>query len=60
MSALAGWGNKLAGAVVRLSGVFHVVECLAAKRVWSMPIAEETVRAAIRLACDYLIPHSTK
>jgi hypothetical protein len=58
LSGLAGWGNKLAGAVVRLSGVFHVVECVAAKRAWSTPIAEETARAAIRLARDYLIPHS--
>jgi hypothetical protein len=58
LSFLAGWPNKLAGAAVRIAGVLHVAAAVGAGQAWQRPIGGETVRAAIRLGRDYLLPHA--
>jgi hypothetical protein len=58
LSYLAGWANKLAGAVVRLAAVFSVVERLEAGQAPEGTVGEPHVRAAIRLARDYFLPHA--
>jgi hypothetical protein len=52
LSLLAGWANKLAGAVARIAAVLH----LAAREKGR--ISQATVEAAIRLGRDYLLPHA--
>jgi hypothetical protein len=58
LSYLAGWAAKLAGAVVRIAGTFHVVSALTEGRPWQGTIDQETVRRAIRLGREYLLPHA--
>jgi DNA polymerase-1 len=56
LAALAGWGNKLAGLVVRLAGIFHAVE---GDEHWlTRPIAPSVVSRAARLAREYAIGHA--
>jgi hypothetical protein len=56
---LADWGSKLAGLVGRITGLFHVVECVADKRnPWSREISAPTIRAAIEIAEGFLLPHA--
>jgi hypothetical protein len=54
LSALAGWAGKLAGACARIAGVLH----LAAGDAPDEEIGSLTVRAAIKLGRDYLLPHA--
>jgi replicative DNA helicase len=49
------WAGKLAGAVVRIAGLLHVVRNLSDG--WNRPIAEPTVTAAIRLG-RYFTAHA--
>jgi hypothetical protein len=58
LSYLSDWAAKLAGAIVRISGVFHVVSALAEGRPWQTAIGLETVESAIRLGRDYMLPHA--
>jgi hypothetical protein len=58
LSHLAGWANKLAGAIARIAGILHVADGIGQGRPWQEPIREETVIAAIRLGRDYLLPHA--
>src|SRR5262249_21351685 len=58
LSLLAGWANKLAGAVARIAGILHVTEAVGSGRSWHCPILVGTVRAAVRLGRDYLLPHA--
>jgi hypothetical protein len=55
---MAGWGNKLAGAVARLAAIFHVSEAHTESRPWKGTISEETVLRAIRFGEEYLIAHA--
>ena len=57
MSLLAGWANKLAGAIARLAGVLHVA-AIGEGGDWLTPIDPRTVEAAIALGRDYLLPHA--
>jgi hypothetical protein len=57
---LAGWANKLAGAVARIAGILHVAEAVSRNdhEPWKHKITRETVERAIRLGRDYLLPHA--
>jgi hypothetical protein len=56
LSYLSGWANKLAGAAARIAGVLHVAG--RAPKPCGSRVEVETVRAAVRLARDYLLPHA--
>ncbi len=58
LSHLAGWANKLAGAIARIAGIFHVVKALSQDQPWQEPIPQETVECAIRLGRDYFLGHA--
>lgn len=53
---IKGWSSKLAGNLARLAGIFHLVETQG-NRPWDVPLAKETMEAAIRLVMA-LIPHA--
>jgi hypothetical protein len=57
LSHMAGWPNKLAGAVARIAGILHMAHGAGGKDC-GHEIQTETVEAAIRLGKDYLIPHA--
>jgi hypothetical protein len=56
--SLAGWANKLAGAVARIAAILHVARAIGEGQRWNIPVSRETVLAAIRLGRDYLLPHA--
>lgn len=58
LSNMAGWGNKLAGATVRLAGLIHIADAVAVDRPWQAPISSGAVDRAVRLARDYFLPHA--
>lgn len=59
LAELAGWANKLAGAVARLSGIVHMLDCASdLGQGWMYPIGEDIVLRIIALAKEYLIPHA--
>jgi hypothetical protein len=58
LAYLAGWGNKLAGAVARISGILHIVQAVEDGSRWEDPIPAAIVEKAIRLGKDYLLPHA--
>jgi hypothetical protein len=58
LSYLAGWANKLPGAIVRLAGILHVCGALSRGGAWQDPIDRPTVEAAVRIGRDYLLPHA--
>lgn len=51
------WASKLAGAVARIAGSFHLVQEAVNKTPWDKPISVETVAAAWKVG-HYLIPHA--
>jgi hypothetical protein len=55
---LADWGSKLAGVVVRLSGILHVSHAVDSGEAWGAAVEGETVRSAAAIARDYLLPHA--
>jgi hypothetical protein len=59
LSCLAGWANKLAGAVARLSLVLHMAATLGAGEGWTDPIGAATVESAVKLGRDYFLPHAS-
>jgi hypothetical protein len=58
LSHLAGWANKLAGAVARVAGVLHAAEAVSTGQSWSAPVHVATVNAAVELGEEYLLPHA--
>jgi hypothetical protein len=54
---LQDWGNKLAGKVARFCGLLHLAEHVATERPWTIPVSEQTMRAAVQIG-EYLIPHA--
>jgi hypothetical protein len=59
LSYLAGWANKLAGAIARIAAILHVADAVADDAKASLaPISGSTVNAAICLGRDYLLPHA--
>jgi hypothetical protein len=55
---ISDWAGKLAGAVGRIAGLLHMAENVSLVEPWTEPVSHETVRAAIRLADEFLIPHA--
>jgi hypothetical protein len=59
LSHLAGWANKLAGAVARIAAILHVADAVSKDGArWQPMIGGETVAAAVRFGRDYLLPHA--
>jgi hypothetical protein len=59
LAALAGWANKLAGAIARLAGIMHMAAAWNGETVkFSRAIEQKTVEAAIRIGRDYLLAHA--
>jgi hypothetical protein len=58
LSLLAGWANKLAGAIARITGICHVAAAIAEGKQWLTPIQPATVEAAIALGRDYFLPQA--
>jgi DNA primase len=58
LSLLAGWANKLAGAVARLAGILHVADAVGRSVAWDFPIDAATVDKAINIGRDYFLPHA--
>jgi hypothetical protein len=58
LSSLAGWANKLAGAVARLAGILHAVRAVRGEVGIDQPIPQSTAIAAVQLGRDYLLPHA--
>ncbi len=56
LAGVRDWASKLAGAVARIAGVFHLLET-GGGRPWDVPIAAETVLMAWAVG-EYLIPHA--
>jgi replicative DNA helicase len=55
---ISDWAGKLAGAVARIAGLLHMAAYAGQSMPWARPISEATMREAIRLGRDYLIPHA--
>jgi hypothetical protein len=60
LAHLADWAGKLAGAAVRLAGVFHMAARVGAGEPWAVPISAETVSDAVTIGRDYLLPHAKR
>jgi uncharacterized membrane protein len=58
LAFLAGWGNKLAGAVARVAGILHVAGHISDAGDLSVEVGPQTVRDAVRFGRDYLLPHA--
>jgi len=58
LGSMTDWAGKLAGAVARISGILHMVEHAWIPAPWSLPIAAAAVEGAVKLAKEYLIPHT--
>jgi hypothetical protein len=54
LSYLAGWANKLAGAVARLAAVLHMAATASSQDC----VSEDTVEGAIAIGREYLLPHA--
>jgi len=57
LSALKYWASKLAGAVARIAGGFHLVENASQGCPWTRPLTPKTVAAAWCIG-QYLISHA--
>jgi hypothetical protein len=55
---LAGWAQKLPGAVARLAAILHAAQAITSGSSWPEAIEVDTVQAAIQLGRDYLLPHA--
>ena len=53
------WAGKLCGAVLRIAGILHLVECISYRTpfIENPEISEGTIQSAIRIGC-YFIEHS--
>jgi hypothetical protein len=58
LAHLAGWANKLAGAVARIAAVLHMAGTAADDNQWQAVIPRKTVKAAIALGKFYFLPHA--
>jgi hypothetical protein len=57
LAQIADWAAKLAGAVGRIAGLFHVSDCAGYSDHWDEPITADCLRRAVRVG-HYLIPHA--
>ena len=58
LSLLAGWANKLAGAIARITAILHMAGSVGEGEPWDRPVGRDLVEAAIVLGRDYLLPHA--
>jgi replicative DNA helicase len=58
LADMADWAGKAAGAVARISGLLHLAECVNDHAPWEHAVEATTVKAAIKLVQEYLIPHA--
>jgi hypothetical protein len=59
LSLMAGWANKLAGAIARIAGILHIAEATEDLEKKSLdPISKDIVERAIKIGRDYLLPHA--
>lgn len=59
LAHVADWGGKLAGLVGRIAGLLHTAIHAGSDRApWEVPIASETMAAAIRLGETFILPHA--
>ncbi len=58
LARLAGWAEKLAGAVARLTGIVHLATRAGDEMPWQTSISPCTAETVIDLAKTYLIPHA--
>jgi replicative DNA helicase len=52
-----GWGSKLAGATARVAGLLHFAEYEPSHAI-HMDVSADTMKRAVRLSREYLIPHA--
>jgi replicative DNA helicase len=61
LGAMTDWAGKLAGAVARIAGVLHCMECVSkgagGGKPWDENISADTVERAVKIG-RYLIPHA--
>lgn len=57
LSAIAGWGGKLAGATVRLAGLLHLAEH--GPNGYRFPVDEQTMTNAVKIA-EYFSDHAQR
>jgi hypothetical protein len=60
LADLAGWANKLAGAVGRVAGVLHLAAAVGRGEPAAVDVPAGPVDAAVRLAQSYLLPHARR
>jgi DNA primase catalytic core len=58
LQPIADWASKLAGASLRIAGILHVAAQAGTPASWKHYIESDTVRSAIAIARDYLLPHA--
>jgi hypothetical protein len=58
LAGVSEWASKLAGAVARIAGGFHLVENAQHPAPWNFSISKETVAAAWAVGEEYLIPQA--
>ncbi|MEZ4270162.1 MAG: YfjI family protein [Myxococcota bacterium] len=57
LGIISDWAGKLAGAIVRISGLFHMVEHSGHQSPWHLPIEGHTLHSAVCIG-EYLVPHA--
>jgi hypothetical protein len=58
LSYLAGWANKLAGAIARIAAILQAAGAVGENRAIEGEIDLEVVRNAIKIGKEYLLPHA--
>ncbi len=58
LGGMKDWAAKLAGTVARIAGVLHLASRAEEREPWAAPVSGDTMRAAVRLAREYLTPHA--
>jgi hypothetical protein len=61
LGGMTDWAGKLAGAVARIAGVLHCMECVSkgtgGRKPWEEKISDDIVERAVKIG-RYLIPHA--
>jgi len=57
LAGIRDWASKLAGAVARIAGGFHLAQWAAGGRPWEHPVSEQHVLSAWAVG-EYLVPHA--
>lgn len=57
LGGIQDWGGKWFGAVARITGLLHLVQCFGEAEPWRPPVPRQTVQCALDIG-RYLIPHA--